>query len=239
MKKLIMFVLMSFLLSGCTIVRIDTTDVDNTISIILSKENKLYNQIGKGYKYYVPRGVKYIDTDELNDKLYSNGDYYYLYVDAVGYYNQIPLNYVEKKDLYYSKKVDINDKEGYLQIEKTGDKYLINFVYNYARIETLVDEKKINEAVLNCSYILSTIKFNHNVVKLMLDSDYLTNMEEKYDIFMPKKKISDHIEYFDDKVDDEDNDIDDDTDDENQNNDDENEDSRVDDENKQKNEEVE
>lgn len=197
MKKLIMLVGLIFLLAGCTIVRIDTEDIDNTIGIILSKENKLYNQIGKGYKYYIPRGVTYIDTDELNDKLYSNGDYYYLYIDAVSYYYQVPVNYEEKKDLYYSKKININNKEGYLQIEKYEDKYLINFVYNYARIETLVDKDKINKAVLNCSYILSTIKFNHNVVKLMLDSDYLINTEEKYDLFAPRKVVSDHIEYPD------------------------------------------
>lgn len=197
MKKLIVLIGLIFLLSGCTVVRIDTTDIDNTISIILSKENKLYNQIGKGYKYYIPRGVTYIDTDELNDKLYSNGDYYYLYIDAVSYYYQTPINYIENSSLYYSKKINIDDKEGYLQIEKYEDKYLINFVYNYARIETLVNEDKINEAVLNCSYILSTIKFNHNIVKLMLDSDYLTNTEEKYDLFIPKKIVSDHIEYPD------------------------------------------
>lgn len=201
MKKLIILIGMLFLITGCTVVRIDTEDIDNTINIILSKENKLYNQIGKGYKYYIPRGVTYIDTDELNDKLYSNGDYYYLYIDAVSYYYQTPINYVEKDNLYYSQKININDKEGYLEIEKYEDKYLINFVYNYARIETLVEKDKINEAVLNCSYILSTIKFNHNIVKLMLDSDYLTNTEERYDVFVPKKIVSDHIEYPDENQD--------------------------------------
>ena len=205
MKKIIVLIGILFMITGCTIVRIDTDDIDNTINIILSKENKLYNQIGKGYKYYIPRGVTYIDTDELNDKLYSNGDYYYLYIDAVSYYYQTPINYVEKKDLFYSQKINIGDKAGYLQIEKYEDKYLIHFVYNYARIETLVEKEKINEAVLNCSYILSTIKFNHNIVKLMLDSDYLTNTEERYDVFIPKKIVSDHIEYPDENKVDENN----------------------------------
>ena len=66
------------LFTGCTVVRIDTTNIDNIISIVLSKKNTLYNRVGKGYKYYVPRGVTYIDTTELNDKLYSNGNYYSL-----------------------------------------------------------------------------------------------------------------------------------------------------------------
>lgn len=238
MKKLIMLVGLLFLLSGCTVVRIDTADIDNTINIILSKENKLYNQIGKGYKYYIPRGVTYIDTDELNDKLYSNGDYYYLYIDAVSYYYQVPINYEENENLYYSQKIKINDKEGYLQIEKYEGKYLINFVYNYARIETLVDENKIHDAVLNCSYILSTIKFNHNIVKLMLDSDYLTNTEEKYDLFIPRKVVSDHIEYPDenrDKIDEEEQK----EENENVNQESENQEDVIDDENENKKEEVE
>lgn len=193
MKKLIILFFLIFMISGCTIVRIDTTDIDNIISVILSKDNKLYNRIGKGYKYYVPRGVTYIDTNELNDKLYSNGNYYYLYIDVINYYYQTDINYKENKDSYYSNDIDINGKKGYLQIDKYGDKYLIKFVYNYAKMETYVDKEDINNAILNCSYILSTIKFNHNVIKLMLDGDYLTSREEKYEEFVAKKPISNTV----------------------------------------------
>ena len=77
MKRILIFILV-LLVSGCTVVRIDTTDIDNIINVVLSKDNDLYNRVGSGYKYYIPRGVSYIDTDELNDKLYSNGSYYYL-----------------------------------------------------------------------------------------------------------------------------------------------------------------
>ena len=201
MKKLIILFSLFFIVTGCTVVRIDTTDIDNTIIIILTKENKLYNRVGKGYKYYVPGGVTYIDTDELNDKLYSNGTYYYLYVDIVNYYYQSKYEYVENKDSYYSKYINLNNKTGYLQIDKYDDKYLIKFMYNYARIETLVDKDQINDAVLNCSYILSTIKFNHNVIKLMLNEDYLVNREEKYDVFTPKGPINEYEEHKDDNQD--------------------------------------
>ena len=103
MKKIIILML-CFLLTGCTVVRIDTTNVDNIVKVVLSKENNLYNRIGKGYKYYVPRGVSYIDTIDLNDKLYSDGVYYYLYIDIVSYFYKINYNYEEKPNLYYSKK---------------------------------------------------------------------------------------------------------------------------------------
>ena len=175
------------LFTGCTVVRIDTTNIDNIISIVLSKKNTLYNRVGKGYKYYVPRGVTYIDTRELNDKLYSNGNYYYLYIDAVIYYHKVKVNYKENKDAYYSKKIDVSGKEGYLEIQKQkNDKYVIEFVYNYAKIEAMVDKEDINEVVLNASYILSTVKFNNKVIKLMLNETYFTNKEEKYDIFADK-----------------------------------------------------
>lgn len=190
MKKLIILLLVSVLFTGCTVVRIDTKSIDNTINVVLSKNNKLYNRIGKGYKYYVPRGISYIDTTELNDKLYSNGYYYYLYIDAVSYYHKVKLDYTEKKDIYYSSYIDINNKQGYLEISEFDNKYYIQFMYNYAKIEALVSKEDINDVVLNASYILSTIKFNDNVIKLMLDEDYFTNVEEKYDIFTSKQEVN-------------------------------------------------
>lgn len=184
MKKLFLVLSLLVFLTGCTAVRINTKSIDNIVSVILSKENTLYNTIGRGYKYYVPRGVVYIDSNEYNEKLYCNGDYYYLYLDIIGYYYKKEFTYTENKNLYYSKNIDINNKKGYLEITKMDDKYyLIEFMYNYAKIEALVTEDKINEVVLNATYILSTVKYNNNVIKLVLDEDYFTNKEEKYNIF--------------------------------------------------------
>lgn len=200
MKKIIILLLVVFMLTGCTIVRIDTDSIDNTINVILSKNNDLYNRVGKGYKYYVPRGVNYIDTVEFNDKLYSNGNYYYLYIDAISYYYNKEINYEEKNDIYYSRKFNLNDKSGYLEIQKREDKYLINFFYNYARIQALVDEPEIKNVVLNSSYILSTVKFNNEVIKLMLDDEFFVNKEENYDIFESTEESSDNfLEYVDEE----------------------------------------
>lgn len=178
-----------------TIVRIDTSNIDNIIDVVLSKDNKLYNRIGKGYKYYVPRGINYIDTTELNDKLYSNGYYYYLYIDVNSYYNKIEFEYEKNENAYYSRYIDINDKQGYLEINKVNNQYLIEFMYNYAKIEAMVYEEDINDVVLNASYILSTIKFNKNVIKLMLNDEYFVNKEEKYDIFASKVEVTDNLGY--------------------------------------------
>lgn len=198
MKKIVLILFSVFLLTGCTVVRIDTKSIDNTLHVVLSKNNQLYNRVGKGYKYYIPRGVSYIDTDEFNDKLYSNGNYYYLYIDAISYYYQKKVDYVENPDVYYSRKISINDKEGYLTITEIDGQYLVDFVYNYARIQAKVVKSEINDVVLNASYILSTIKFNSNVIKLMLNEDYFLLKEEKYDEFTPKVETNNYIRYEDD-----------------------------------------
>lgn len=200
MKKITILLLITILLTGCTVVRIDTDNIDNITNVVLSKDNKLYNHVGKGYKYYVPRGVNYIDTDELNDKLYSKGNYYYLYIDAISYYYNIGISYQENKDAYYSRIIDINNKKGYLEINKTeNDKYYIEFMYNYSKIETIVDYDDINDVILNASYILSTVKFNNNVIKIMLNEEYFVNKEEKYDIFNSKKQNDTFLKYESDE----------------------------------------
>ncbi|HIS91010.1 MAG TPA: hypothetical protein IAC20_05065 [Candidatus Faecisoma merdavium] len=199
MKKLL---LLSFLLlfCGCSAVRIDTSSINNILDIILSKDNNLYNQVGKGYKYYIPRGVSYMDTNEYNDVLYSNGEYYYLYIDIVSYYHNISNEYEENPDAYYSKKIEINDKTGYLEINKQSNgRYFIEFMYNYSKMEVETDFENINDVVLNMTYILSTIKYNDDIIKIMLDDDFLVS-EEKYDIFTSKKdnneflKLEDEVE---------------------------------------------
>jgi len=199
MKKIIVLLGAIVLFTGCTIVRIDTQNIDNTINVVLSKDNKLYNRIGKGYKYYVPRGVNYIDTNELNEKLYSDGNYYYLYIDAISYYHKKKYQFKENKSAYYSKKINQNGKEGYLEINKQGNQYFVEFMYNYAKIEALVPKKDLNVVILNASYILSTVKFNNNVIKLMLNETYFINKEEKYDIFTSKKETKNVLEYESEK----------------------------------------
>jgi len=200
MKKVIILMIITLFLTGCTVVRIDTSSIDNTINIILSKNNDLYNKINVGYKYYIPRGVTYIDSSEQNDKLYSNGDNYYLFVDVISYYYQKEFTYEENEDAYYSKSIDINNKKGYIEIVKKDNKYYIQFMYNYAKIEALVDEEAINDTIINITYILSTVKFNDQIIKTMLEDNVFNNDEKPYDIFEPKgdsKTFLDSLDNYD------------------------------------------
>lgn len=187
-NKSIIICLLVLVLTGCTIVRIDTTNIDNIVSVVLSKDNTLYNRVGIGYKYYVPRGVNYIDSNGSNDRLYSNGVYYYLYLDEINYFYKNSLKFKEDSSKYYSKKIKNDDSIGYLEITEKQGLYLIEFVYNYAKIEALVPKDDIELTVLNASYILSTIKYNNDVIKLSLEDNFLKKKVDKYEEFTKKNE---------------------------------------------------
>ena len=71
-------------------------------------------------------------------------------------------------------------------------------MYNYARIQALVNEEDLNDVILNSSYMLSTVKFNNEVIKLMLDEEYFTNKEESYTLFDKKTENNNFLEYIED-----------------------------------------
>ena len=184
-KLIILLLLLTCVMTGCTVVRIDTSSIDNILSIVLTKSNNLFNQVGQGYKYYLPGGVTYIGSDDSNDILYSNGTYYYLYIDTINYHYKTDVTYTEKEDAYYSRFLSprISDKYkyyGYLEINEIDDNYYVEFVYNYAKIEAQTTKEELNNVILNSSYILSTIKYNDKVINLFLDDDYFKNKTGKY-----------------------------------------------------------
>ncbi len=191
MKK-ILIILLLFTVTGCSIVRIDVSSIDNTVDVILSKKNTLYNEDGQGYKYYIPNGVNHIDTNDLMHTLYYNGEYLYLYVDIVSYYYKNDINYKKSNNSYFYKKINNGKQKGYVEVTKQDDLYYINFYYNYARIEALVTKENLNTTIMNASYILSTINYNKKLIKTMLDDEYFTNKTGKYDLY----KTNDKTEKF-------------------------------------------
>ena len=58
----------------------------------------------------------------------------------------------------------------------------------YILMLLVITTKDINKVVLDASYILSTVKFNDNIIALMLNDEYFTNKEEQYDKFKPEKE---------------------------------------------------
>ena len=187
MRKILIILLM-LTLTGCSIVRIDVSSIDNTVDVILSKKNTLYNEDGQGYKYYIPNGVTHIDTNDLMHTLYYNGEYLYLYVDIVSYYYKSKINYKRSNNSYFYKKINNGKQNGYVEVTKQDNLYYVNFYYNYARIEALVTKENLNTTIMNASYILSTINYNKKLIKTMLDEEYFTNKTGKYDLYKTTEK---------------------------------------------------
>ena len=187
MKK-ILIILLLLSLTGCSIVRIDVSSIDNTVDVILSKKNTLYNEDGQGYKYYIPNGVTHIDTNALMHTLYYNGEYLYLYVDIVSYYYKNDINYKKSNNSYFYKKINNGKQKGYVEVTQQDNLYYVNFYYNYARIEALVTKENLNTTIMNASYILSTINYNKKLIKTMLDEEYFTNKTGKYDLYKTNEK---------------------------------------------------
>lgn len=174
----------------------DTKNYEEVMNQILSLNIKLYNKIGKGYKYYAPRGVVRTDANVYNDVLKRKNVVYYLYVDVVSYYYKANYDYKVSNNSYYSSLLKNGKKEGYIEITKKDDKLYVQMVYNYAKIETYVKEKQLKSAIEDMSYILSSVKFNDSLLKEMHESGQFGSKEEVYKLFENKEKEGNFLEYI-------------------------------------------
>ena len=194
--KVLLILLVMLLLSGCTITRMDKYDYKQVIDKVLSLNIKLYNTVGKGYKYYLPKGIVRTKSADYNDVLKRDNRYYYLYVDVVSYYYKDKIDYKVNKKAYYSKLIDNNGKTGYVEITEVKDKLYVQMVYNYAKIETYVDKSELDSTMSDAAYILSSVDFNDLLLKNLYESGNLNSREEVYNLFDSKDKGGNFLEYI-------------------------------------------
>lgn len=195
MKKFLIFTFLILITTGCSVSKLNMDDRDTLVSTILKSDIKLYNRISKGYKYYLPKGVAITNYKDYNETLLSNNTTYYLYVDIVSYYYNTKESYNKNNDSIYYKELNNDDKTGYIDIVKMDDKYLIKYSYNFAKIETIVEEKNINIALKDMSYILSSLKYNRTVIDSLIGENVLNYKEEKYQIEKPKENEQTFLDY--------------------------------------------
>lgn len=196
MKKIFVLLLISvFLLTGCNVRQINPDDLNKVTDLILSKNLNLYNRTSNGYKYYAPRGMRVIDNTDFNEKLFSNGDTYYLYVDVVNYFFKKDFTYKVNEDAYFSKELNYRNNKGYLEITKIKNMYFVEMMFNYSKIEVFVPKEDISVAVMNASYILGSVKFNDVIIKTLFDENSLNFSEEQFKLFEPKRKEGNFLDY--------------------------------------------
>lgn len=186
MKKLIVLLSVILLLvTGCSITTLSNVDIGSNMKTILSEKTKFYNVYFEGYKYYVPKGLSFIDKDEYNAKFVDKyGNRYFLYVDAISYYHSIENSYEENDTSHYSRKLDYNKKTGYIQIDKKKNNYyLINFMFNYAKMEAYVPKDELIEVVNNMCFVLRSVDFNDKVLESLVGENVLDYQEESFNLF--------------------------------------------------------
>lgn len=195
MKKILCLSLLILLLSGCSIVYIDRQSIDEIIDTILVEKTSLKNVSLEGYSYYLPQGVNLSSSSDGNSILYYNRKKMYLYVDLISYYNKIDYKYEKVNNAYYSKSINKNGYKGYLVITDINDKYFIEFMYKYSKIEAYIEKDDLNKTITQMAYILNSITFNDNVIESLVGENSLDYREEQFDIFKPNGEESDFLDF--------------------------------------------
>ena len=185
MKKIIVLLsIVVLFLSGCSVNLLDSTNLGNNIKILLSEDLNLYNVFFDGYKYYVPKGLQIVNKDEYNAIfLDRNANKYYLYIDVISYYHKTENTYMIDDNIHYSNRLDYNGKTGYINIEEIDEKFYVQFMFNYAKMEAYVSKKDLTTVVNNMCYILGTIKFNDKVLESLVGDNVLSYQEEDFTLF--------------------------------------------------------
>ncbi len=197
MKKILFLVTLLVLFTGCSIKDINKYDINDVIDDALSNDIDVTNVNFDGYKYYLPRGMRIVDKKGYNSKLLSNGIYYYLYVDVVSYYYKTNLNYEVKDNIYFSKKINYNNKEGYAEIEKIDEEnYYLKLIYNYSKIEAYVDVNSLNSAISDAIKLLSSITYNDTILATIIGENTLNYQEEQFSLFDSKREDGTFLDYI-------------------------------------------
>ncbi len=199
MKKFLVVLIAILILSGCS--NIQSKDYDTLINEAASSKYDIVNSYRTGYKYYAPGNMDISNILDYNETLEDSSHKYYFYVDVVSYYNRVIENYEVNPEAYYSKVINYQDKYGYIEINKwKNGKYLLEIMYNYAKIEVIVEESFLKEAVSYAMVILASVKYNNNVLENIVGENVLTSKEIEFNIFETKKSESNFLKVSEEDI---------------------------------------
>ncbi len=197
-KKIIFIMLLVILSTGCARVEKDDNNYNDMIVNCLTTKT-ITNEVARGYKFYIPKGVKLIKNYDYNQKFLIDGIYLYLYVDIISYYYKKDINYEDEANSYYYKKISFNDKKGYIKITQEEDKYLVKMLYNYSKIEAYTDKDHLNKIISLSTIILNNIDYKDKMIEKAIDENFGTFSEVTYEIEKPEdasNKFSQYLEEF-------------------------------------------
>ena len=192
-RKIITLLLLILLTSACS--NVSKMSIDNIISQALDSNMHNTNISRAGFRYYLPKGMRVVRHIGNNEIISVNNYSYYLYVDYVSYYHKVANTYQMKTDVYYSKIMNNEDKTGYIEVKTTqNDKYYLEIMYNYAKIEVMVDKKDLNRTIAYAMSLLSSIEYQEVVLRSFMEDDVLATNEVEHNIFETADTESDYLQ---------------------------------------------
>ena len=189
------------LLTGCVRTDINNGDYKELVSQVINNKTNGTNEVANGYRFYVPKGVRLIENDSNNQIFMGMGTKIYMYVDITSYYYKNSLNYNDIEDSYYSSKVSSGDKTGFIKITKIDDdKFYVEIVYNYAKVEVYTDRYNLNDIITLSSILLNNISYNDNIIENLLDDNHNSGSDITYNIDKPEDASSDFTQYLNEYI---------------------------------------
>ena len=190
MKKVLIIICL-LLITGCSDIRKQSfEDIINNITVQANKCN-VYRT---GYNYYLPRGMQVSNSTLYNEAITDANYKYFLYVDMVSYYKKVEDEYQINDNAVVSKKIEYNGKFGYVEVNLLkNNKYLVEIMYNYAKIEVIVDKSNLNETMLSIINILKSIEYNDSIIANLMGDDILNFSEEEFNIFNTKGSENNYL----------------------------------------------
>ncbi len=181
-KRIFVSAMVILLLSGCSIVNINSQSIDEIVDGILNEKTHLKTISLEGYSYYLPQGVSLKSNKFMNSVLYYKHRKMYLYVDLISHYYKVESEY-KTNDSYYSKEINKDNKKGYLEITELDDEYFIEFMYNYSKIEAYVKKENLKETITVMAYILNSVRYQDDVIDSLIGEGTLNYKEEQFNIY--------------------------------------------------------
>ena len=117
-----------------------------------------------------------------------------MYVDVIAYYHNIENTYEVNDKSYYSKKLDYKKKTGFIEVNEVDGKYYIEYVFNYGRIQALIDKDYLVRVINNMSYILRSIEYNDEVLESLVGENILSYAEETFSLFETEATQEDFLD---------------------------------------------
>lgn len=196
--KLALLLTISFFICSCSSIKNkDLTDILNAIGSKITD----YNTYHTGFKYYLPKGMNVKKTGLYNDEIESKDYIFYLYTDVISYYNKVQSDYEVKDDAFFSARLSSGTNFGYIEINlQENNQYLIEIMFNYAKIEVMVDYEDINLALEYAVSILRSIEYNDIVIASLVTDDVLSFQEEIYNIFDKTSSDSNYLKQVEEDI---------------------------------------